>query len=866
VKHQGAKVLKNAGTSTPTDFLWSYIERRDVLNFTGNPVWTGKQHLLCSYVSKKPILDNDSDGVDWSITGLTGAGNPTLTLRYLFSGSEARQVRSYENYSYDSSMRMTDHRYLYTVDGSSLSPPTFTLNNMVYNYKDQLIEKNIGYRGTNNALQSIDYRYNTRGWLTDINGAAARNTTGIIPDPTPQSILTPSMKGTSGVINLAIAPFVGAVTEHKLRQSEWLPRVADNNADLFSQSLMYDFPEAQTGATPQYNGNISSTTWQVAGRSKQSYGFTYDDLNRLTEANYFDVTEINKDGLWRSTFSTDNKFNEKLSYDLRGNIITLQRNGLNGGSWTSNGYTAGTYGLIDNLKYSYGAGNQLKSIAEASLLDRGFKTNSNATGDQYTYDANGNLTSDKNKYIDSIVYNYLNLPMKIVITKPNDVANSGSIEFTYDATGAKLKKIIKSSTGVVKEEWDYVNGAEYKNRILQRVAHSEGAVVQNELGFYQHEFVLRDHLGNPRVTFRDGISKGESYTGWWGTYDPNAENPTYNDGIVTKEDIVQINHYYPFGLAMEGDWNGSGSNNNNKYLYNGKQYNDDFGMGWYDYGARWYDPSIGRWNAVDPLAEKYGRWSGYNYTLNNPIKFIDPDGQSVESTDVRKNKDDTYTVVNAHDDGDNNVYVVDGKGNRTGEAIAQTLTPIDFMSTDDSNGKLYFSAEQSGVTLDLKNLNLSGSLNDGDKCHKFKDADGGSLIALLSSIFKGALKDGGITTYKDAAYKLAELSANGKVLDIKSSADYDKYRAVGMGEANGRPILTTLRAIGNIAFGMNLRDLKPPLVHESLFYSEMMYKVGQYNQSQNGGNGYNRGWPFYGEHRYSGTFIYLGYWKTYPQK
>jgi RHS repeat-associated protein len=316
----------------------------------------------------------------------------------------------------------------------------------------------------------------------------------------------------------------------------------------------------------------------------------------------------------------------------------LQRNGLNSNGWTGNNFVAGTYGLIDNLTYTYGVGNQLKSINEISLPTRGFKTNPTATGDQYGYDANGNLIFDKNKYIESIEYNYLNLPIKVVINNPTDAVNSGSIEFLYDATGTKLRKTVKNKDGSVKETWDYVNGVEYKNQILQRVAHSEGAVVRNDFGQYQHEYVLRDHLGNMRVTLTDGVNKGEPYWDWSNYSYIQPDNTGYDDGVVTEADIKHINHTYPFGMAMEGNWNNAGSANNNRYLYNSKQWNDDFGMGWYDYGARFYDPAIGRWHVIDPMADKYSSLSSYVYAINDPVLMKDFDGRDIDPSKFKNQK------------------------------------------------------------------------------------------------------------------------------------------------------------------------------------------------------------------------------------
>ena len=103
-----------------------------------------------------------------------------------------------------------------------------------------------------------------------------------------------------------------------------------------------------------------------------------------------------------------------------------------------------------------------------------------------------------------------------------------------------------------------------------------------------------------------------------------GNNPGFNDGTVTSSDIKQINNYYPFGLNMEGNWNGAAGNN--KYQYNEKELNDDFGLDWLDYGFRYYDAAVGRFWTVDPLAEADTHQTPYAYANNNPISNIDVEG------------------------------------------------------------------------------------------------------------------------------------------------------------------------------------------------------------------------------------------------
>ncbi|MCI5055768.1 MAG: RHS repeat-associated core domain-containing protein, partial [Flavobacteriales bacterium] len=120
---------------------------------------------------------------------------------------------------------------------------------------------------------------------------------------------------------------------------------------------------------------------------------------------------------------------------------------------------------------------------------------------------------------------------------------------------------------------------------------------------------IKDHLGNTRLTFAD----------------------LNGNGSIEKDqgEVMQEQHYYPFGMKMEGPWS-TISGTENLYQYNGKELNTDFGLDWLDYGARWYDPSIARWHAIDPLADDFSNWNPYHYVHNNPMKLVDPTGMNAQ--------------------------------------------------------------------------------------------------------------------------------------------------------------------------------------------------------------------------------------------
>ena len=224
----------------------------------------------------------------------------------------------------------------------------------------------------------------------------------------------------------------------------------------------------------------------------------------------------------------------------------------------------------------------------------------NTTTAEYTYDANGNLTKDLNKGILSITYNYLNLP--IAITKSG--AGGTRIEYSYDAAGTKRQQRYYLDGTLTKTTSFYANFVYENSSVPAWINYDEGRLVLNTDGSTAaNEGYLKDHLGNVRVAY------------YWHNYTLKTQ---------------QVNSYYPFSMNIKGlTAEGSATYKKNEYLYNGKMMQDEMGLNLLDYGARFYDPQLGRFHTIDRYAMKYINLTPYQYAANNPVRFIDMNGDSI---------------------------------------------------------------------------------------------------------------------------------------------------------------------------------------------------------------------------------------------
>ncbi|MFC3157924.1 hypothetical protein ACFOEQ_04970 [Chryseobacterium arachidis] len=382
-----------AGTDTPVQILG-----QDVLMQEGNV--NTKTLPTASYIRN---LENDSWTKDYIWYDKKGRSVGAYSFNYLggytkteteidFAGVTKRSVTRHkrlatdtesfltETFDYDDQNRLLVHKH--QVDGN----PVEILAQNTYNELSQLTNKKVGGTSAASPLESIDYAYNIKGWMTKIN------------DPK----------------NLGSKLFG---YEIKYNQVEGL------------ETPNLDFPSMQVKS--RYNGNIAEVDWKTnttAGDNLRRYGYVYDRLNRLSAGFY-----------QKDTNPSAKEYFEKMDYDLNGNITNLKR--------SADGQQGAPAFKIDDLAYAY-SGNRLTSVTDSSTDYRGYPeiSGNTITYDEES----GNMKSHKDKGILEIEYNFLNLPNFIIFDKTYTVRNlvTGGVDirniatdYVYSAAGTKLRNL-----------------------------------------------------------------------------------------------------------------------------------------------------------------------------------------------------------------------------------------------------------------------------------------------------------------------------------------------------------------------------------------------------------------------------------------
>lgn len=374
---------------------------------------------------------------------------------------------------------------------------------------------------------------------------------------------------------------------------------------LFSQLFYREASATTMRSKPQYGGRISATTWRAADSPslERGYSYYYDQMGNLDEAIYYE------DGDRREKYDTS------YGYDIGGNTISIQRNGLVGND---------EYNTLDNLILEYDGGRLGK------VSDSGKDSNMNGILQfrardletaPYSYDENGNMTKDMYKDISQISYNILNLPEKVIFTTGEEIC------FWYDADGNKVHSIYNVDSKPVMPPYNIDWGSGSVPKDVSANSSATVSKAQSGIRLSTNKSYCANityESGQPsRIHFDGGYISvsfdGKTLADHHYVYDGQGNIRVVASAAAKAE---QVNHYYPFG----GLFGESTSLNGQRRRYGGKELERMRGLDWYYYGARWYDPILCRWTTRDALEEKYPWLSAYCFCANDPVNNIDPDG------------------------------------------------------------------------------------------------------------------------------------------------------------------------------------------------------------------------------------------------
>ena len=508
------------------------------------------------------------------------------------------------------------HRYDYDADNRIISVNTsrdgLVWQNdakYVYHLHGPLARTELG----DQKVQGLDYAYTLQGWLKGVNSTSFGDA---------QFDIGQDGK-TGGAMPIVARDAFGFSLDFYVGDYKPIGQQAFNLNHFSSPANV-----ASTQFRNLYNGNIGGMVTNIGQLNEPQYTrYWYDQLNRIKAMDVFRGLNVAFNTWTVPTSTTD--YQERVTYDPNGNIITYQRNGR------------GTNNAMDNLTYYYASGNnKLRRVTDAVTTDPFTEDISTQTNpDNYTYDRIGNLTADASEGISSISWTVYGKIKSI--TKSN-----GTIDYRYDASGSRIYK--KTFISGVTTETYYARDAQgnvmavYEKQPTTPLKWMEqhlygsirlgmwnladvvpgttipasGGTVEDDYLYGSKFFELSNHLDNVLVTLSDkkiGIDDGGN-----GTTD------------YFQPDVLAAQDYYSFGMAMPGREFGSLG----RYGFNGKEQDKEVkGSGaQYDYGFRIYDPKLGKFLSVDPLTKAYPELTPYQFASNRPIEAIGLDG--LESKDL----------------------------------------------------------------------------------------------------------------------------------------------------------------------------------------------------------------------------------------
>ena len=383
----------------------------------------------------------------------------------------------------------------------------------------------------------------------------------------------------------------------------WLTGISGKG---YSEDIYYN----SGNGTPLYNGNISSIIWRDSTQTaSRGYKFTYDQMNRLTDAVYGEGPSLSE--------NTDRYSERGMTYTKNGALTRLLRYGRR---------NTDDFGLIDSLVMTLD-GNRVLSVEDGAgslVYENSFDFKSNGGSGVYEYDGNGSLSVDPYK---GFAFEY-DLLGNLKQTESNYTTS-----YVYSSTGERLSVKSKFNGCIAKPHKFFFSDWEEDGVVFNSTSDDSGdsdimdrwskMMYPRDTEFcgpfiFEYSVLDKFLFDGGYCTFKDGQASFHYY----------LQDHLGNNRAVVSEDgtVEQTTEYYPFG-GIYGDV--STNPGLQLYKYNGKEFDHSLSLDLYDYGAHLYDPALVVWTGVDPLADEYGGISPYVYCGDNPVSAIDPDGKKL---------------------------------------------------------------------------------------------------------------------------------------------------------------------------------------------------------------------------------------------